>query len=287
MATYPRISGRRGNEVDLKVTFYRGGVPTDPYAIIGVDIYKTQVLDQNLVASFVFPRPCDAGYPLPAEKVTDDIPAGDCGTEPQIGVELDGQYRLLWSVPTDLVVPDVYLDVWSYIPTNPCDLAEFAASCDTDNCYPDLTADALADLVLTSCNRFWVYPDEWLTNDGLQQIQLGFEPLNQKFKQPESRFLEVGITPLPMYDYNFNLVAPIIPFIQGTITIKTMHNEILVNEGEMTMGLRQGSYRTNPFVLRYALNSMSFLIGTYKYRVTATLPDGTSRTSGDFILTVS
>lgn len=287
MATYPRISARRGNDVDLNVTFYRGGVATDPYAIIGVDIYRTQVLDQNLVASFAFPRPCEAGYPAPATKVTADIPAGDCGTEPQIGAPQDGQYTLLWSIPSDLVVPDVYLDVWSFIPTNPCDMAEFAAQCDTDNCYPDLTDAALEDLVLTICNRFWVYPDDWGANDGLETIQLGFEPLTQKFRQPESRPLEVGITPLPMYDYNFNLVAPVIPFIQGTITIKTLNNEILVDEGTMEMGLRQGAYRTNPFVLRYSIDTMCFLIGTYKYRVTATLPDGTSRTSGDFILTIS
>lgn len=287
MATYSRISARRGNDVDLRVTFSRGGVPTNPYAIIGVDIYKTQVLDHNLVASFAFPRPCEAGYPAPATKVTEDIPAGDCGTEPQIGADIAGEYTLLWSIPSDLVVPDVYLDVWSFIPTNPCDLAEFAAQCDTDNCYPDLTDDTLADLVLTTCNRFWVYPDDWGATDGLESIQLGFEPLVQKFRQPEQKPLEIGITPLPMYDYNFNLVAPVIPFIQGTVTIKTMNNEILVDNGAMEMGLRQGSYRTNPFVLRCSIDTMAFLIGTYKYRITATLPDGTSRTSGDFILTIS
>ena len=75
--------------------------------------------------------------------------------------------------------------------------------------------------------------------------------------------------------------------ITGTVTIKTMNNEILVDNGAMEMGLRQGSYRTNPFVLRYSIDTMAFLIGTYKYRITATLPDGTSRTSGDFILTIS
>ena len=287
MATYPRISARRGNEVDLTVTFYRGGVPTDPYAIVGVDIYTTQVLDHNLVASFTFPNPCDAGYPAPATRITEDIPAGECGTAAQTGANIDGEYALLWSIPADLVVPDVYLDVWSYIPTNPCLIAEFAADCDTNNCHPNLLDDSLADLVLTSCNRFWVYPDSWSTGDGLETIRLGFEPLAQKFRQPEHRPLEVGITPLPLYDYNFNLVAPVIPFIEGTITIKTMSNEVLVDAGAMEMGLRPGSYRTNPFVLRYSIDTMVFLIGTYKYRVTATLPDGTSRTSGDFILTIS
>ena len=93
--------------------------------------------------------------------------------------------------------------------------------------------------------------------------------------------------PMPLYDFNYNLVAPIIPLMTGTITIKTMNNEIMVRDGAMTMGLRQGSYRTNPFVLRYSLDTMDFLIGTYKYRITVTLPDGTTRTSGDFILTIS
>jgi len=287
MATYPRISARRGNEVDLRVAFYRGGILTDPYAIVGVNIYKTQVLEQNLVASFAFPSPCEAGYPAPATKITEDIAAGDCGTGAQTGADVAGMYTLLWSIPADLVVPDVYLDVWSFIPSNPCDMAEFAPVCDTNNCHPDLTDDSLADLVLTVCNRFWVYPDDWGANDGLETIQLGFEPLTQKYRQPEQRPLEVGITPLPLYDYNFNLVAPIIPFIQGTITIKTMNNETMVDGSAMEMGLRQGSYRTNPFVLRYSINTMAFLIGTYKYRVTVVLPDGTSRTSGDFILTIS
>jgi hypothetical protein len=202
-------------------------------------------------------------------------------------VDVPGAYTLTWSVPNDLEVPDVYLDVWSYIPTNPCDLDDFAADCETDGCYPDLLDSALADLVVKSCNRFWVYPDNWSASDGLESIQLGFEPLSQRFRQPDVRPLEVGITPLPLYDYNFNLVAPIIPQLSATITIKTMHNEVLVNNAPMTMGIRQGSYRTNPFVLRYNISTLDFLIGTYKYRTTVTLPDGTTRTSGDFVLTIS
>ena len=58
--------------------------------------------------------------------------------------------------------------------------------------------------------------------------------------------------------------------------------EVLVENGEMRTGLRQGSYRTNPFVLQYDIDASSFLIGTYRYRVTVTLPDGTTRTSKDF-----
>jgi len=284
---YPRVSARRGNDVELGVMFSRGGVPADPYAIIRVDIYKAQVLDHNLVASFLFPRPCYAGYPEPAEKTTETTEEGLCGTESTSGVDVPGAYTLTWSVPNDLEVPDVYLDVWSYIPTNPCDLDDFAADCETDGCYPDLLDSALADLVVKSCNRFWVYPDNWSASDGLESIQLGFEPLSQRFRQPDVRPLEVGITPLPLYDYNFNLVAPIIPQLSATITIKTMHNEVLVNNAPMTMGIRQGSYRTNPFVLRYNISTLDFLIGTYKYRTTVTLPDGTTRTSGDFVLTIS
>jgi hypothetical protein len=111
--------------------------------------------------------------------------------------------------------------------------------------------------------------------------------LDQRFRQPEVRPLEIGITPLPLYDYNFNLNAPVIPNITATIRIETMNKEVLVNDAVMEMGLRQGSYRTNPFVLRYNVNTNSFLIGTYRYRIIATLPDGSTRASKDFVFTVA
>jgi hypothetical protein len=187
------------------------------------------------------------------------------------------------------VVPDVYYDVWSFLPTNPCDLEEFAGTstvCE-DGHYPDLDADALAGLMLKLCSRFWVYPDGWNLQDNLSSIRLGFEPLDQRFSHPEIRPLEVGIMPLPLYQYDYNLVAPILPYLTGTITIETLHREVLVQNAPLEIGLRQGLYRSNPYVLRYLLDTSSFLIGTYRYRVTVMLPDGTKRTSRDFIFTIS
>ena len=40
-------------------------------------------------------------------------------------------------------------------------------------------------------------------------------------------------------------------------------------------------------VLKYMLNTSSFLIGTYRYRVTITLQDGSTRTSNWFNFTVN
>lgn len=287
MAVHPRISARRGNEVELVTTFSKGGIPTDPYAIVKVDIYRGQALPHNIVATFLFPRPCDIGYPAPAEKVMETIPPGQCGTGPQAEAEVPGKFRLLWQVPSDLPVPDVYIDVWSFISTNPCLLPEFVAGCVSDGCYPDLLDPALADLTLTACGRFWVYPDDWNMTDGLETVRLGFEPLDQRFRRGENRPLEVGMTPLPLYDFNFNLIAPILPFVKATILISTNSNEVIVDDEPMEIGLRQGSFRTNPFVLKYNLDTSRFLVGTYKYRVLVALPDGSKRASGDFILTVS
>lgn len=289
---FPRISARRGNPVLLCNTFVRGGVPTDPYAITMVEIYRNQVLPSNLVQRFIFPNPCDDNYPAPAFKATEDIPAGQCGTGPQEGAEIDGKYCLLWDIPCDAVVPDVYIDVWYFLPTNPCEKAEFDGSTccveTTDGCvYPDLDCDDFDDYILKCCNRFWVYPDDWLCVDESITLRYQFEPLDQKFYKDEVRPLEVGIMPLPLYDYDFNSNIPVIPALEATITIETGNNEVLVDDAVMEIGLRQGSYRSNPFVLRYTIDTTQFLIGTYQYRVKIRLPDGSTRVSKDFIFTVS
>lgn len=295
MATFPRIAARRGNFVDLVTSFKRGGVLTDPYAIRKVEIYKTQVIPSNLVATFLTDSPCesDSTYPSPIEQLTADIPAGDCGTDPQVGAPIAGRFTLLWDIPDDAIVPDVYFDVWTWYPTNPCLLPDFSASTEcaigTDGvlCHSDLDSTDLSGLLLQCCNRFWVYPDDWQCTDDLSSIRLGFEPLDQKFRQPEARPLEVALMPLPLYDYDFNLNAPILPFLVGTIKIETANKEVMVADAPMTIGLRQGSYRSNPFVMRYTIDTLSFLIGTYRYRVTVTLPDGSTRTSKDFIFTIA
>lgn len=291
MAIYQRISARRGNSVQLDVRFLRGGVPSAPYAIRKIDIYRTQILPSNLVSTFIIADPCDPNYPAPAEHIREDMPDGNCGTEGEIGAIVPGEYRLIYNIPQDMAVPDVFFDVWSYIPTNPCEMSEFSDGCveSTDGCiqYADLDSADISGLILQSCNKFWVYSDDWYTQDSLTSIRLGFEPLDQKFNHPEIRPLEIGIMPLPLYDYDFNLVAPILPNLIGTITIETENNEVLVNAAPMTIGLRQGSYRTNPYVFRYMIDTSNFLKGTYRYSVTARLPDGTTRTSKQFALTIS
>lgn len=291
MATYQRISARAGNVVQLDTRFMRGGVATAPYAIRKVDIYKTQILPSNLIASFIVVDPCDPNYPSPVEYIRTNTECGPCGTEGQEGVIVPGEYRLLLDIPSDASVPDVYFDVWSYIPTNPCEMEEYAGKCvtDTSGCtqYPDLDDVEISGLILQSCNKFWVYSDNWDVQDSLTAIRLGFEPLDQKYNQPEIRPLEVGIMPLPLYDYDFNLVAPILPYLTGTIMVSTENNEILVDEEPLTIGLRQGSYRSNPYVFRYMVDTSKFLKGTYQYRVTAILPDGTTRCSPKFSLTIS
>jgi len=189
-------------------------------------------------------------------------------------------------VPETYSVPDVYFDVWYYFADDPCgdlgtaDPTGDGVVCDLDNAIYD-------PLLLSSCHRFWIYPDEWFIDDGLQSIRFGFEPLDQKFNKPEIRPLEVGIMPLPLYDYNFNLVNPIIPFLKPTISIWTMNEELIVDGAEMTIGLRHGSYRSNPYIMRYDLDTSSFYKGTYKYRVTIAMPDGSTRVSKNFILTIN
>lgn len=265
--TFTRLSARRGQIVDLNVDFLNNGVPADPYAITHVDIYKTQVLPHNLVATIPFVDPDDPSYPSPAVKET----TGE-GTEAQ---ELVGKYHLLFNIPGEFAVPDVYFDVWNYFPTNPCEGEE---TCDLQD---------YADSQLQCCHRFWVYPDEWFCDDRLQTIRFAFEPLDQRFNTPEYRPLEVGLMPLPLYDFNFNLVTPIIPFLQPTITIETQHCELLVDNAPCEMGLRHGSYRTNPWVIKYYLDTNQFLKGTYRYQIKLLLPNGTTIVSKKFIFTIS
>lgn len=263
---FNRVSARLGEVVDLNVTFYHAGAPTDPQYIEKVEIYKTQVLPQNLVATFNTPPENNPNYPSPIIREYVQSEAGQCGTEPVTSqVALPGRYHLVYVVPDSFQAPDVYIDLWYYY-TQPL----------TTSSKP-----------LRSCNRFWVYPNEWFVQDGLQSVNFGFEPLNQKYYTPEIKPLEVGLMPLPLYDYNYNLVHSIIPMLQATITIKTSNDELLIDKSPLTIGVRQGSYRTNPWVLRYNLDTSKFLKGTYTYQVNISMPDGTSRVSKPFIFTIS
>lgn len=276
---YKRISARLGQTVDLDVSFYHGGQLADPYAVRKVEIYKTQVVPHNLVATVFVADPTENTYPLPLVQRTQDVPAGQCGTDPVMGSPLPGRYSLLYNVPPTFTAPDVYFDLWYFYTTDPCDQGTEPADC-------DLASDENLTQLVKCCHRFWVYPDEWFCDDGLQTVRFGFEPLDQKFHSPEVRPLEVGLMPLPLYDYNFNLVHSLIPFLRATISIETQYREVLVQDAEMTIGVRQGSYRSNPWTLKYLVDTSKFLRGTYQYRVLLHMPDGTTRASKNFILTV-
>lgn len=274
----PRISGRRGQVVDLNVDFYHGGVLTDPYTIYKVEIYKTQILPHNLVATVPIALPTDELYPAPLCREYEEA-GGTDSTEGE-GTIRAGKYHLPYSVPTDAVVPDVYFDLWYYFATNPVENG-------TSPTADELDDEAVQAQLLKSCHRFWIYPEQWFAADGLQTIRFGFEPLDQKFFSPEKRPLEIGIIPLPLYDFNYNLVTPLIPFLQPTITIETQNCETLVDDVECRIGIRQGSNRSHPWVIQYDLDTTLFLKGTYRFFVKLTLPDGSSRVSRKFIITIS
>lgn len=257
---FSRISARRGELVTLPARFLKGGRLADPFAIYRVEIYRGSVAPDNIVDSIVISGPASTEYPAP-------LIHGD--TSGTIGI-----YALDWMVPPDAVVPDVYFDVWYFYSNDP-------------RSGSDSSLDDFTSLLDKSCNRFWVYPDSWYVDGGLQTINLGFEPLNNKFNKPEIRPLEVGMMPLPLYDYDYNLVTPILPYLDAKITIKTENDELIQDSQVMSIKLRQGSYRANPFVLSYSLNTAGFFIGTYKYRITITLPDGSTRTSSDLYFTIA
>lgn len=274
----PRISGRRNRPIDLDVTFMRDGTPTDPFAIRQIDIYHTAVRPENLLATFPFLEPNDPLYPLPA--VRTDV----------------GKFVLTWGVPADVSVPDVFFDVWSYFADNPClhggTGGESAGEVGTDSITGtpdvcDLDDPDVQGQIIQCCHRFWLYPDGWFCGDTLQTIDFGFEPLNQRFNQPEKRWLKIGLMPLPLYDFNFNELVPLIPYLRATISIETRNCEVLVKDDPMQIGLRSGSFRTNPYEFKYLLDTTKFLIGTYRYKIVLQLPDGTTKASPYFVLQVA
>jgi hypothetical protein len=263
VAEYNRLSGRVGNIVNLDVVFYHNGIAEDPYAIKRIDIYKGAVKDENLEQSIILPSPDDPNYPYPVLRQVEGS-----GGDP-----LPGQFVLPFEVPTDFDAPEIYFDVWRFIGDDPGGTVD-----------PD---DEDESTWISQCNRFWVYPDNWYVDDELVTFRVGFEALDKHFFKPEVRNLEVGIEPLPLYDFDYNRIIPLIPQLLPQIHIETENGEVLVENDACKMGLRQGSYRTNPFVVQYRIDTDQFLIGTYKYRVTLVFPNGETRTSGDMRFDVS
>jgi hypothetical protein len=249
----PRLSASTGQPVGLNVTFRRNGVPEDPYALRRIDIYKQSVKDENLVAQILFGLPGSAGYPAPA----------------LVDPTMPGVFVVEFQVP-DTFGEGIYFDVWRFIGSEPENLSGF----DFDD----------ENLWFSQCNKFWVFQDCWFLDDGLMTPRFAFEPLDKRFRKGEIRNLEVGIMPLPLYDWDRARFGAVIPQICPFITIETEEGEILegLEKAPCKMGLRQGTYRTNPYVVQCPLDTSAFLKGQYRYRVTLELPNGESRISEPF-----
>ena len=252
---YSRISGRTGQLINLNATFRRNGVPQDPYALRRIDIYKQSVTDDNLVAQVVFSTPDVTGYPAPA--IVDPT--------------MPGVYNVEFLVPEDFS-EGIYFDVWKFVGSEPEDLSTF----DFDD----------ESQWICQCNKFWVYCDGWFLDDGLLTPRFAFEPLDKRFRKGEVRNLEVGIMPLPLYDWDRGRFGAMIPQICPYITVETEEGEILegLEKAPCKIGLRQGTYRSNPYVVQCPLDTSAFLKGQYRYRITLELPSGESRISESFRL---
>lgn len=273
---YSRISGRLGQQLDLNVTFYNNGVPADPYALRRIDIYRGSVKDENLVAQIVISAPDDPSYPYPLVREEQD------GTEvpTEIGIK-PGVYHYLFDVPATLVAPDIYFDVWHYIGA-PLGAAGLGSG--SEGTFPDWDDETRWQ---SQCNKFWLYSDSWSGDSGLIIPRLGFEPLDYKLKKPEIRTMEVGIMPLPLYDFDYAILQ-VIPQLQAFIRMETENCEVLSGweERAATIGIRQGTYRSNPFTVQFQVDTANFLIGTYRYRVILKLPNGEKRVSDDLRLMI-
>lgn len=250
---FPRISAKTGQPVGLNVTFRQGGMNKDPFALRRIDIYQQSVKDENLVAQIVFDTPDAAGYPAPA--VPNPL--------------RDGDFTVPFDVP-DTFKEGIFFDVWRFVGSEPDNISAF----DFDD----------ESLWISQCNKFWVFQDCWFLDDGLVTPRFDFEPLDRDFRKGELRNLEVGIMPLPLYDWDQNRIGPMIPQICPFITVETEEGEILegLEKAPCQIGLRQGSYRTNPYVVQCPLDTSKFLKGQYRYRITMELPNGDTIISKPF-----
>lgn len=251
---YPRISARTGQPVGLNVTISRNGVPTTPYALRRIDIYYQSVTEENLVSQIIFGDPDSTDYPLPAT------------------ISGDGLITVEFQVPTTFQ-EGIYFDVWRFIGSE-----STASDFDLDD----------EDEWISQCNQFWVFPDGWYLDDGLITPRFGFEPLNNRFTKGSITNLEISLMPLPLYDYDQSRINPIIPQICPYITVETEENEVLLGleKAPGKIGLRQGTYRSNPYVIQYLLDTTRFLKGTYVYKVILELPNAEVLISPPFRFTI-
>lgn len=275
----PRIAGRAGQQIDLNVTFFNNGAPADPLAIRRIDIYKGSIKDENLVAQVTIVQPDDPSYPYPLKREE-----GGVVTDTNSGVS-PGVYHYIFDVPSTFEVPDIYFDVWRFIGS--ADIGTGAINTGgtgPEGTYPDWDDESHW---LSKCNRFWLYADDWYVDDGLVVPRIGFEPIDVRLKKPEIRTVEVGMMPLPLYDFDQSLLN-VIPRLTATVHIETENCEVIegYDAAPCRIGVRQGTYRSNPFTVQFTVNTANFFIGSYKYRITLTLPNGETRVSDEFRLTV-
>lgn len=302
-----RLNAISGESVLLNTTFFQAGQPKEPYALKSVKIYRQSVRPENLVMEIPIigsPGACGTAagpteasdYPAPAQRVLvpgnvgacgTALDTGACGTIPAAPEYMPGAFTLEAFLPVDTFSTGMYFDVWCFIGSaTDIDPALCVGSSGTDDGTFDCDAPIGSDCYTSICNKFFVTAGGWFGDDDLTTFRLGFEPLDTRFQQPEKRTLEVGMMPLPLYDFDYKKIMPLLPFLEGTITIETQSHEILVTEAAMRIGERSGSYRSNPFVLRYLIDTTKFLKGTYQYRVDVKLPNGETRSSPYFSLTI-
>lgn len=262
MAQFPRIAGRLNNTIDLNVSFFNGGQASDPFAIIKIDIYKESVKTENLVETIVLPDPADDAYPSPLVREEDSD-----------GNILPGVFHLLWEVPANIEAPNIYFDVWRFVGNDPTPSGTGGT---------DITGSELSDdsYWTSQCNRFWLYPESYSADDNLIIPRFAFEPLDTRLRKPEKRTIEVGVMPLPLYDFDQRLLN-LIPLFSPKVRIETENNELIAAEHPARMGIRSGSYRTNPFTIQFTLDTSEFYIGSYVYRIIIDLPNGETRVSDD------
>lgn len=274
----PRFQAIANDTVALNVQFLKNGVAVEPYAVRSVRIYKQSVRDENLVTTVVFPDPTTTNtdgenvYDNMLRRIRDPkVPdIGQCGTDLS-DVFLPGAFILDLFLPIQDFKTGIYFDEWCFIGDEPT-----GTDFDIDD----------EDNWTCTCNKFFVRDAGWYVDDNLSSVRIGFEALDARFVQPECRTLEVGMMPLPLYDFDVNKMSQLIPSVNATITIETQRYELLVDKAPMIIGLREGSYRTNPYVLRYLLDTSKFLKGTYRYRVDLQLPNGETRSSPYFWLSI-
>lgn len=280
MASRNRLDGTICEDIALNARFLNNGIPQDPAALCSIQIYSCSVSDENLVTEITLPAPTPEDFDLSNEFIYGGLiqRCGDTSEDPQCGSDgtpmfTPGCFILNLNLCPDLFQSGLYFDVWNFVGSD-CD------PCSDITNVTDITNASPCDdesQIQSQCNKFFI-GSGWYVDDGLRNIQLGFEPLDKRYQQPEKRYLEVGLTPLPLYDYDQSFAA-LIPSLSATITFVTACNEVLIDAEPMTIGLRQGSYRSNPYTVKYLLDSTRFLKGTYRYRVDVQLPDGQTRSS--------